>query len=673
MTEHFSESDMRFLRYVVDMMPCTPPPKLISEYVEGRRNLPISTPIPGLWHNSVSPYLVEIMDNMSPFSPVQKCVVMKPRKVGMTTGAENVVGYWIGANPAEILYTTASDDLALDWATQKLPPLLRSLKIQDRITANSESAKSRRSGDSTYRKEYSGGALDIVSSRSLMARRALDKRVLIIDEVDGLPAMTTTGEGNWVEILIGHTISFGERRKILMFSSPTTIDSSNILPYFNAGDKRHFFVPCPVCGHLMELRTDYTEMSDWGLKADTTGGHFNFAYYVCEFCHEPIMNEQKSIMYSDDPHCIKYPDRTIEKYQWIPQKVIDDVTLRSYWMNALYSPIGMLSFSAYWKEEQKAKNEGAEAVRSFTNLYQGLPYKDTGFRPKLNTVLRHRGEYASGEIPNGILYLTAGIDVQQGSSSDKRYPERLEMEIMGHGAGYRTWSVCYKIFHGSTTDPYSGAWEKLNEFAESGGLSFTRDDGMQFDVKMVFIDSGDAADGRSEIVYRFCQRWENTFPVKGFGNLVANAKRREKGDVPGPGNFKKYRPAAIGSAGDIVYEISTNHYKGILYNNLNVDRIASDIQPPGYADFPRDYPDEYFAQLTGTEKYPDGSFHDVRERVEALDCRVYALCAGDVWIDNELVRIRKVYRDQGATMEMVDSISTKNIIDALQEKCRRIK
>jgi hypothetical protein len=52
--------------------PVTLPIQLISEYIEGRRIMPTSTPFPGFWENSRTPYLIEPMDNMSPSSPIQQ-------------------------------------------------------------------------------------------------------------------------------------------------------------------------------------------------------------------------------------------------------------------------------------------------------------------------------------------------------------------------------------------------------------------------------------------------------------------------------------------------------------------------------------------------------------------------------------------------------------------------
>jgi phage terminase large subunit GpA-like protein len=70
-------------------------------------------------------------------------------------------------------------------------------------------------------------------------------------------------------------------------------------------------------------------------------------------------------------------------------------------------------------------------MRSYVNIYAGLPYKDTGSRPKLSTVIALKGNYVSGTVPEGVLFLTAAVDVQAGSQKDPDNPPRLEMEVLG--------------------------------------------------------------------------------------------------------------------------------------------------------------------------------------------------------------------------------------------------
>jgi phage terminase large subunit GpA-like protein len=84
--------------------------------------------------------------------------------------------------------------------------------------------------------------------------------------------------------------------------------------------------------------------------------------------------------------------------------------------------------------------------------------------------------------------------------------------------------------------------------------------------------------------------------------------------------------------GDItLYEISTAYYKAQVYANLKVKRVEGEIQNPGFCCFPADYGENYFEMLTAEELTENG-YDSKGRRNEALDCRVYALCAGDVYL-----------------------------------------
>ena len=94
------ETEYEFFQRLIRLRQSDPPPNKISEWVEGKRVMPSSTPFPGLWQNAKTPYAVEIMDNMSPASSVQHTVIIKGAQLGLTAAAENVIGYWMGPSPS---------------------------------------------------------------------------------------------------------------------------------------------------------------------------------------------------------------------------------------------------------------------------------------------------------------------------------------------------------------------------------------------------------------------------------------------------------------------------------------------------------------------------------------------------------------------------------------------
>ena len=518
------------------------------------------------------------------------------------------------------------------------------------IASQTNDAKSRRTGDKVFKKEVVGGYLDIISSSSKKALRAGDIRVLVRDEIDGRAALLVSGEGYWTDVNYGHTASWGARKKVMDFSSPTVAGNSEIERLAALGDMRKYLVPCPACGREQEL-VHLDESAAHGIKPILASGEFVRAVYVCEFCHAEIANHQKTAM--------------LAAGHWQPTRKSTDPTLRSRQINALYSPVGMLSWSDYWRLYM-ASLETPEGARAFTNLYRGLPYAETGARPDIRKVIALRGSYAQGEVQKGVIYLTAAIDVQRGKDKPETPAEgaRLEMEVLGHGRGYKTWSVDYRVFLGAIEDPFAGAWEALNKWAETGGLAYKRADGLAGLPGLILIDSSDGATMNQ--VYAFCGRWKSTFPCKGQKTIVADPERREKGDIAGTA-YKRWRILQIGDVSQVLYEINTQFYKAQLFNKLGtVMRRPAEPQANGFQDFPRDYPDEYFAQLVAEEQLQDGSFRKIRERNEALDCRVYNMAAGDIYLMGLVEALRKAGREAGASAKQAEEIGSTHALSRLE-------
>jgi len=641
------KGDIDFLLQLNDEKPIDPPPRYISNYIEGRRIMPSNTPLPGPWENWRTQYAVEIMDCLSPWNPTQHIDVMSAAQVVKTSLMENTIGYYMGASPAPILFMSGTDALLLKWASKRLEPLIDSLGLREKLQAPNETEKSRTTGDKSTQKLFSGGFLELASAQSPSSMRSDSVRILLLDETDAAPTFLTTGEGYWDEVAEARTKAWGNRRKILSCSTPTEQQTSTIYRRFTLGDQCEYFVPCPICGKF-QLLTKGDEKGSHGLRAEFENGDIKFVYYLCEFCHEAIFEHQKNDM--------------IRGGRWEPQAKPERLR-RSFHLNALLSPLGMYSWIDYYSDFIKA-SKMPDGMRSFINLQDGLPYVASGSRPKAEKIIENKGKYKAGTVPEGVLYITAGVDVQRGKKNDPQNPPRLEMQILGIGYGYRTWSIDYKRFEGDISDPFSGAWEDMHRFACDTNLEFIREiDGFKFPTSLIFIDSGYDTD----VVYRFCQRWSNTFPSKGQRSIIR--KKNEKPDEMTDSSFKRYRASKL-SEDIIIYIISTIYYKNNVYNNLKIERQETGDQKPGFIDFPRDYNEKYFDMLTAEEKMADGSFDDKGRRNEALDNFVYALCAADVFLDSELLNFRAWAKENKWTASEIQKINHRTVIDSMIEQTK---
>lgn len=647
--QKFKESDLSFLRMLNTQKHVRPPMDKITEFIEGNRILPPGTPMPGVFSYDTTPYMREITDNMSPSSLVGHQTIMKGVQIGATTSVvENTIGYYIGEMPAEVLLISATDELLKEWMDIRAEPLIDSLNLRRLIFSQSGNTKSRKTGDTASKKQYPGGQLDLASARSAPKLRMKSKQVVLLDEVDGAPAELTTGEGSFVAVSEGRAVAYGHRAKIALLSTPTTYERSLIWKYYQDGDQRKYFMPCPCCGQPLPFEW---EGFKWTLDGD---GRIEDVWYDCPHCHGQIFNHNKTEMMAHG--------------EWVPTATAISKTKRSYYLPAFYSPVGMLSWTTIVERFLKAQ-EDPTAMASWVNLYCGLPFKDVGTRPDIDYVHRNKGAYKRGTIQDGVLFLTMFVDVQEGSKrTDVTKPQRLEMEILGHGAGYRSWSVDYVVIEGGIHDAFSGAWESLYQMAMNGGFRYKRSDGRVFGLEICLIDSGSG--GHYDTVYEFCGRWANTHPSKGFQD-VTRLDRKNLGDVLTKDNFKRYK-ASKRPEGVVLYEISTNYYKRQLYKRLKLERIAGAIQKTGFCDFPTDYDMNYFKQLTAAELRSDGSFYDESRAHEALDCRVGNMCAGDVFLDAMVDDLKKRYRENGMDRYQVQEIDKNFVLEYLKTETIRI-
>ena len=101
-------------KYIADTLEAMKPPDdlAVSEWAANFRILDeLSSKMIGPWKNSVTPYLVGIMDEFnSPDS--EEVIFVKPTQVGGTEAIFNMMGYAIQQDPAPMMVVYPSDRLA---------------------------------------------------------------------------------------------------------------------------------------------------------------------------------------------------------------------------------------------------------------------------------------------------------------------------------------------------------------------------------------------------------------------------------------------------------------------------------------------------------------------------------------------------------------------------------
>jgi phage terminase large subunit GpA-like protein len=540
---------------------------------------------PGRYRTSRTPYLRQIMRDLSVLSPVQEVIFKKGAQIGATEVGNNWIGYIIDHSPAPVMMVQPNIDMAKRNSKTRIEPLIEECP---QLLEKVKEKKSRDSSNTTLAKDFPGGVLLIAGANSGAGLRSAPIRFLFLDEVDAYKT-DVDGEGSPIKLAKARTRTFN-KKKIFQASTPTTKEQSVIHAEFETTDQRYYYVPCPHCKEKQKLVWSQIK---WEGKDPLT------AYYECEHCEKPIKNYQKSWM--------------LERGEWVSEKPENANPRRTgYHLNALYSPHGWYSWEEAVEEYLEAE-EQPDRMKTFVNTVLGEVWSAKTEKPDWRRIYERREQYRRNMVPEDVVFLTMGVDVQR---------DRLELEIVGWCERKVSYSIDYRVLPGDTNE--DEVWNKLEEviFESFPAVSNPK---LEMQVKMVCIDSG----YETNTVYNFVRRFSSSrvLAVKGRDSQNVAVAAPTKTDVTVRGKRIK--------AGVNVWNVGVSVLKEELYGWLRKPKpLESEEEPYGFCHFPQ-YGEGYFKGLTAEElatvKDRKGNlkteWHKTRERNEPIDCRVYARAA----------------------------------------------
>lgn len=122
----------------------------ISEWADSKRYLPSkSSAEPGRWRTSRTPYLREIMDELSPQSSTQEVKVIKGTQLGFTELGNNAILCYMDLYPCPIQMIMPTERLALKHSKAKLTP---SIKLIPSLMQKVKDAKTKDDAGGTFKK-----------------------------------------------------------------------------------------------------------------------------------------------------------------------------------------------------------------------------------------------------------------------------------------------------------------------------------------------------------------------------------------------------------------------------------------------------------------------------------------------------------------------------------------
>jgi len=564
-----------------------------SAWAEQHRYLPPSaSALPGFFSFAVTPYLREIVDCMSPDSPVREVAFCKGAQVGGTVGVlENLIGYLIAhVKTAPIMLVTADSELAKHRMESYITPMLHFSGL-DSLLRSTDEANSHKSGKTDKKIEWLGGGFLVpFGAQNANKLRSLSIQVMLRDEIDGWPDQVGK-DGDPLKLTAARTAAYESTRKILDISTPLILGRSKIHRRFTQGDQRYYDVCCLKCGFPQTLRwsrtnNDTGEVS--GIVWETENDRLvpESVRYLCQNCGHAHTNDDKTRLLS--------PDHGAE---WRATAVATSPHYRSYHLSALYSPVGMQTWEAcvqQWLEAWDVANKRSRdngRLQTFYNNVLGQPFEVRGERLLHHHVSAHRRPwYRFGEIPNEatsqhcggpVLLLTCAVDVHK---------ENLAVGVFGWCRDRRAVLIEYARYEGDTEQlDNPDTWGRLRKLIEE--REFVADDGKRYEVQLTLIDSG----YRSDDVYRFASEYEGgVYPVKGRDLPPKSATLKEFSTFTTP-------------MGTTAYGVTVDIYKDRWSASLRRGWDGESLQPETFFNGPDDLTDKQLKELTVEVK---------RERIE---------------------------------------------------------
>lgn len=536
-----------------------------------------------LWDPDESPWMIEILRHMALDHPTTRAALRKSAQIGFTTGAIAWLMATAALTPTQMMVVQPTTNAVRGFNKEKFDPAIRACRALDGIVAGDMGPSDSKS--SAFHKSFPGGFIVLVGANSAPDLSAKTIRVVLADEVDRWPH-DLDGQGDPMRLVDARQQAFKERGgwKRLEGGTPTIEGQSRIDTAFEGGDQRYWLVDCPGCGAAHRLEW---EGLVWSRETP------QIVHHRCPECGTLVPESERRGLVRRGRFVAHNPDGAYP----------------SWHIDGLYALPWPLVVRAYLEAESDPT-----ALKAFWNLTLGRSWRAQGEAPEAERLhARALGSgYRRGTLPPGVLYLTAGADVQA---------DRIEVEIVGWGTGGTSWQVDYRVIGGDTAD--AATWARLTELYQE---TWTDHLGHGRVIESIAIDSG----YRPQQVYRWCMGKDRALAVKGVGEHLAPLLSTPTKQVV-VANGRK-------SGSVLLHKVGTWQIKAEVYGLLNLNGPnESGGYPVGWCHFPEDSTIGYFQGLTSetlVDKIVRGGVRkewivNPRVRNEPLDCRVYARAAAE--------------------------------------------
>ncbi len=526
----------------------------ISQWANRNMVLPDGSNEAGRFNTGSVPYQKEIMDAITDIR-VRDVSIMSSSQVGKTTIILCGIGYYIDHEPSTQLMVLPTLTLGEKFSKTRLAPMIRDIPV---LRGKIAPAKAKDSDNTILFKQYAGGYIVISGANSPASLSSMPIRVIWMDEVDRYPA-SAGGEGDPVTLAEKRATTFWNK-KYIKTSTPTIAGESRIEKEYLDGSMEEWCVKCPCCGTFQPYDFDRVV--------------FKSVSMTCVECNEEI--PERDWKESEHMWIAKHPERKRH---------------RSFHLNELASPW------VQWREiineylaaiDECKRLHDTERLQVFINTTLGETWDEGKLDDNAVTeeILEERAEHYRADIPDGVLLLTAAVDVQD---------NRFEIEVRGWARDYETWGIYKTEIYGDLEKKET--WEELEDYL---GTVFFFENGQGLSIAATAIDTGGSHTTR---VYKWVKY------MKSKGKRVYGIKGhvgKEKTDLIHKRSVGYIRERTR-SGKEVIVDTTELIILGVNTGKEDIsNRLKIDVPGEGYCHFPsnkgRGYGHGYYKGLLSEKK-----------------------------------------------------------------------
>ncbi len=458
---------------------------------------------------------------------VQVFACVKSSRVGWTRATiTGFVQYHVDEKPSQImgLFPTATE--IEKYATEfKDPHFDTKHGVPCCIgLSGPKGSKSDLKNRSDYTVFRNGAVLDLVSAATPRSFRMTERPIIFWEEPSGCGRVK---EGSLLGLLMKRALTAPDP-KICIGGTPVEL-FDYMHEAFLKGDQQHRYYPFPCCGRQQELTMEKL------IKEGEDIGKMR-----CENCQTPIPHTELPRM----DRLAAWACPLVVEHGRERQVLRDGLPIwesQYVWAAMSYEPGASwpLIVEEYNDALRELRAGNSDPMLTFKNTTEGVSWQDvvvvkigTDGLTKRRANAEFGNDYPAETVPNGVVMITIGVDVQGGDGS---LGQGLHVYVWGMSRGEERWHLAE---HRIDCDPaQTGVIDEI--LCGFTSATWRREDGAELQMLAGAIDDGGHA---SEEVRRFCAanpgRWiackgEGSELFKRSANPVGFKSRRKTGGVQG--------------------------------------------------------------------------------------------------------------------------------------------